>query len=271
MPSSAKKPVVKKATSAKKTPVTKKTVTSQATKMTAKPVVKTTTSKLAAALSQAKNSGITSIPAVTDKAESRAWLKSATMNKVLIVAWILVILGALYYFKGQFVVATVNGQPIFRSALIKQLEAQSGKEVLDNLILETLVRQEASAKKITVSDEELEGEIKQIQERLAAQKQDLDQLLSLQGMTRATLKDQIKLQLLVEKLVDKTKAQVTDEEIKKYLADNKTFLPKDAKPEELAVQVRSQLEQQKMTALTQDWLKSLQTKATVNHWFFVTK
>ncbi len=258
-------PTAKK--TAKKVTKTQKSATKKPTVKAAKishSTAKTKTvpvSKLAAALQQAKTTGITPSTVVVSG-------RSAMTNKLLIAAWILVIAGALYYFRGQFIVATVNGQPIFRSALIKELEAQSGPQVLDNMILETLVRQEAANRKITITDQEITDETKKLETKLAAQKQNLDQLLAVQGMTRDMLKEQLKLQLMVEKMIDKSSVTVTDAEVKKYLDDNKAFLPKNVKPEELAPQVRLQLEQQKTTAKTQEFFKNLQTKAKVNHWLF---
>ena len=222
------------------------------------------TSKLAAALNQARTTGM--MP--TNSGVNRPWLKSTKLTNWLIAVWIVVIAGALYYFRGQFIVATVNGQPIFRSTLIHELERQAGPQTLDNIVLETLVRQEAANKKVTVTDDEVNAELKKIEDQLGQQNQNLDQLLSLQGMTRASLKDQVKLQLLVEKLVGKDGTEVTDDEVKKYIQDNKALLPKDSKPDELMASVRSQLEQQKLSAKTQDWLKALQAKAKVEQWLF---
>jgi hypothetical protein len=257
----------------KKSAVAKKVAPSaKPTSKAVSPVKTTKVSPLAQALTKSQDSTVKSTqkPSQTPGVAKPA-MKSAVVTNLLIVLWILVLALALWYFKGQFIVATVNGQPIFRSTLIRELERQSGPQTLDNIVLETLVRQEAAAKKVTVTDAELDAEVKKLEDQMAAQKQNLDQLLSLQGMTRASLKDQMRLQLLVEKLVGKEGVTVTDDEVKKYIADNKAFLPKDAKPEELAATVRKQLEQQKTTAHTQEWLKSLQAKAKINNWLFKTK
>lgn len=255
-------PRTKKSTVAKKAATPAKSVTK-----TVKPAPATKVSPLAQALTKTQGSPVNAAQPVMTK----SWMKSAKFTNLLIALWIIVLAVALWYFKGQFVVATVNGQPIFRSTLIRELERQAGPQTLDNIVLETLVRQEAAAKKVTVSEDELNAEVKKLEDQMAAQKQNLDQLLSLQGMTRASLKDQMRLQLLVDKLVGQEGVKVSDDEVKKYIADNKAFLPKDAKPEELAATVRKQLEQQKTTAQTQEWLKALQAKAKINHWLFKTK
>ena len=263
--------VVKKTKTVAQLKTAKKTAMKPAPKAAAKVSSKVTSktapiSKLAAALQQAKASKPMNAAASSTTASDRSKLT----NKLLVAAWILVIAGALYYFKGQFIVATVNGQPIFRSTLIKELEAQSGPQILDNLVLETLVRQEAAARKITVSDQEIADETKKLEAKLASQQQNLDQLLAVQGMSRAMLNEQLRLQLLVEKMVDRKNITVSDDEVKKYFEDNKAFLPKNVKQEELTGEVKTQLQQQKATAKTQEFFKTLQTKAKVNHWLFKT-
>lgn len=185
----------------------------------------------------------------------------------LIGAWVVILAVALYYFRGQFVVATVNGQPIFRSALIRELEKQSGRQVLDNLILKTVIMQEANKQKVVVTPEEVDAEITKLEETFKNRGQDIDSALAVQGMTRADLKEQMMLQKLVEKMVN-DEVTVTDEEVQKYMDENKAFLPKDAKPDELKAEVKRQLEQQKSTAKIQEWVGKLKDGAKVNHWLF---
>src|SRR3989344_3487745 len=54
---------------------------------------------------------------------------------------ILVAIGLAYYFKGFFVAALVNGQPILRWSVITEVEKQGGQEVLDRKITEALIFQ----------------------------------------------------------------------------------------------------------------------------------
>lgn len=185
----------------------------------------------------------------------------------LVAAWVLVLLLALYYFRGQFVVAMVNGQPIFRSALVRELERQSGQQVLDTLILKTVIMQEAAKQKVSVMPNEVDDEIAKLEETFKNRGQDLESALAVQGMTRADLKEQMMLQKLVEKMVDQT-VEVSDDEVKKYMDENKAFLPKDAKPDELKAEIKSQLEQQKKTAKVQEWVTKLKDEAKVEHWLF---
>ena len=186
-------------------------------------------------------------------------------KKSLIIILAVIILGAfLYNFRGQFIAATVNGKPVWRFTLLKELEKQAGKQTLDSLITRTLILQEANKQKVTVGVDELNQEIKKIEENLSGQGQDLDYLLSAQGMTRDQLKEQIRIQKLVEKMAGQN-IEVADEEVDKYLEQNKSLITKDSNVEEVKAGIREQLRQQKLTEQVQSWLKSLRDGASINY------
>jgi foldase protein PrsA len=177
---------------------------------------------------------------------------------------ILLLLVSLFYFKNQFVAALVNGQPIWRLTLIRELEKQAGKQALDSLITRTLILQEAKKQKITVSKEEVDQEIKEIEDNLTQQGQDFARLLEVQGMTRNDLAEQIKIQKLIEKLVGKD-IEVSDKEVDEYISQNKDLIPKDSEPEETKASVKEQLRQQKLSDKVTEWLDSLQQNAKINY------
>lgn len=175
--------------------------------------------------------------------------------------------GVLYYFKDQVIVATVNGQPILRFTLIKELEKQSGEEILNVLVTQALIWQEAEKQGVTVSNEEVDQEVKQIEEELAAQGQDLNQVLSLQGMTRDELKEQVSIQKVAEKIVKKNtkEVEVTDEEVENYFVENKDSFSEDADEEETKKNIRQQLEQQKLNQAIGLWVESLRDSADITY------
>lgn len=175
---------------------------------------------------------------------------------------ILLLAVGVYFFRSLFIVATVNGQPIWRLTLIRELEKQSGKEALDTLISETLVLQEAKKQNAAVSGEEIDQEIKKLEENFSKQGQDLNQLLSTQGISREELMEEVRFQKIVEKIVGKD-INVTDQEVSNYLKQNENLLPKDSNTEELKSTVKRQLEQQKMNEKIQSWIESLQDSAKI--------
>ncbi|MGB9706823.1 MAG: SurA N-terminal domain-containing protein [Microgenomates group bacterium] len=121
-----------------------------------------------------------------------------------LVVFILVTSG--YLLKNELVVATVNGQPISRFTLIRELEKNSGKQALESLIGKTLILQEAKRQNVSVGQQEIDQEMKKLEENFKSQGQDLEQLLAFQGMTKASLEEQIRLQKTAEKLADSTES-----------------------------------------------------------------
>src|SRR5436305_244591 len=57
----------------------------------------------------------------------------------------IVVLGAIliYFSKGMFIVATVNGEPISKAQFAQEVEKQAGKQVLNSLVTNVLIKQEA--------------------------------------------------------------------------------------------------------------------------------
>jgi len=185
-------------------------------------------------------------------------------NLIIFLITVGVVGGGLYGFKDQFIVATVNGHSISRLELIKELEKQYGKGTLEGIVTETLILQEAEKQGVSISDEEINQEIQKIEEDIAAQGQDLSQVLGLQGMTMEELKEQIGLQKMVEEIVKKD-IEVTAEEVETYFEENKDSFPEDADIEELRGSIKTQLEQQKLTEGINSWIQNLRDTANLNY------
>lgn len=202
----------------------------------------------------------------TRKKKTLVSIFSKISKKYLIIVFLVIVLGGLaYYFKNLIIVASVNGQLISRFALIRELEQQSGEKTLDVLITKNLILQEAKKQKVTVSDEEVNQEIKKIEESFSQKGQNLDQVLTSQGMTRHDFTEQIKFQKIIEKLVGKDVA-VTDQEVNDYLEKNKDYIiAKDTDPEQVKAGIRKNLEQQKMNEKIQEWLKELRENSKINY------
>lgn len=181
---------------------------------------------------------------------------STKRKQVITGAVIVLVLVLLYFGRGLLVAATVNGRPITRLAMVSELEKQDGKQVLQSLVTKELIKQEASKNKITVSKDEINTEISKVEETIKKQGQTLDQALTVQGWTRADLEDQIRTQLLVEKLLA-DKVSVTDKEVDDYIKENKSTETKDA--------VKSLLKQQKLMTAYQTWIQDLLSKAKINY------
>jgi len=174
-----------------------------------------------------------------------------------------VILLILYIFKSLFVAAIVNGQPISRISIVKNLEKRGGQAALDTLINEALIFQEAKRENVSVTDEEVEEVISKIEAGLENQG-GLDQALVLEGMTREELVKQIQMQKLVEKMLT-NRIIVTEADVSEYINTNSEILPEGASAEEINETVKNQLQQQKLSSEIQIWLADLRQKAKINY------
>ena len=178
-----------------------------------------------------------------------------------------VVLGLLvYFFRSVFVAAWVNGSPISRIAIIKQLESQAGKQTLDSLIDKTLILQEAKKSGVTISSQTLSDEVKKIEESLKAQGLELDSALKQRGQTRSDLNEQIRIQKIIEIILGKN-ITVTEEELKTYFDSNKEAFAQGAKFEEVKAQIGEQVIQSKLFSEYQKWIVDLRNKAKV--YYFV--
>ena len=164
---------------------------------------------------------------------------------------------ALYLFKGTFIAADVNGEKITRFAVIKELEKQSGKQTLESMVTKSLIIQEAKKRGINIMPTDIDKEIAKIAKNIEGQGSTLDQALALQGMTRNQLREEIKVQLMMQALVSQ-KTNVTDKEIAEFLETNKEQLPEGMNEDQLKKLAKEQLVQQKVSTEAQNVISELQ-------------
>ncbi len=199
----------------------------------------------------------------TQDIEEEVFQMPKVSKKAFLLALLLILLGvSAFYFKSVFVAATVNGKPISRYELVKRLEQQSGKQMLEGLVTESLLMQEAKKQNIKVTKEDVAKEIKNIEETLSKQGVKLETALTTQNLTRESLEKNVTLQLTAKKLVEKD-VKITDKDIADYIAKNKDSLPKNLKPAELNTQVKDFLTEQKIGELIQTKLEMLKKDAKI--------
>lgn len=186
-----------------------------------------------------------------------------SVKAAVIIAAIIVLAALAFAYKGLFVAATVGSSPISRLAVIQKLEKSLGKSVLDSLVVEKLIQQEAKAKKIVVSGDEINEEIKKIEEQMTQQGFTLKDELSAQGMTMNDFKKQILLQKQVEKLLT-DKIKVTDEEAAQYIKDNSIPMPKGQEATTTS-QIKDDLQNQKLSLESSALIKDLRAKAKIRY------
>ncbi|MDO8521466.1 MAG: SurA N-terminal domain-containing protein [bacterium] len=198
---------------------------------------------------------------VTHHKPEQVTLRLSKRTIYIIVAVILVaVLG--YFGKGFFVVASVDGRLISRLAVVRELEAVSGKQALDSLVIQKLISAEAKKNGVSVTDEEVKAEVAKIALQMQTQGGGtLEAALAAQGMTLETLEKQLRTQKLLEKLVVGTQ-EVTPEEIAQFIKANNVVVPEgqEAQYDELA---KNQLVQQKLNAAKTTYVNDLKAKAKI--------
>lgn len=202
-------------------------------------------------------------PQTPEKAKTPKMIKINAKTAVIIGAVIAVFV-VLFLAKGLFVAASVDGSPISRLSVVQELEKRGGKSTLDALITEKLIRNEAKKQNVIVTDAELAEEMKKIEAQVAAQGGTLAEALAEQGMTESSLKEQVRVQQLMQKLLADS-IVVSDEEVQKYITDNKIVIPKgeETKTKE---QITGQLKDQKLQQEAQVFITNLRNDAKIKYY-----
>lgn len=181
-----------------------------------------------------------------------------------IILLLLLIAAGVYYFKNYYAVAYVNGTPITRMELNKEMSKRYGKQTIDVLVNRVIIEQEARKRNIKVSDKEVNDEISKIEKSVNAQGQKLDSLLAMQGMDRESFKSQMKLQKMVDKLIGDS-VKVSDKEIDDYMTENKIVSEEGDNGAKVKANVKDQLKQQKMNEEFQKWLVEMKKKIKISY------
>lgn len=120
---------------------------------------------------------------------------------------------------GNETVAKVNDVKITKDTLYNELVEAGGKQTVNSMITEELIKQELAKQSITVTDAEVNEEVDALKASFPSEDQ-FNMALQQSGMTLEDLKGQTKTQVELKKLMG-DKIKVTDEEIKTIYDQNK--------------------------------------------------
>lgn len=175
---------------------------------------------------------------------------------------VVILIGAFAFLKKNwFVAAIVNGQPITTVEFYQNLKDQNGKEVLEQIIRNKVIMQEANKKGINVDNSEINKKLAEIEKQVGGKDQ-LKAALEARNITDKAFKDQIKIQIIVEKLLSKDTA-VSDKEIDDYITNNPSdpnvALEKGPDREE----IKKQLSSQKLNDKFETWYLKLEKNSNI--------
>lgn len=201
------------------------------------------------------------------KAEKQQEMKLPISRKYLLpVLAIIVLMGiGAFLLSKWMVVANVNGESISRAEYTQELEKTAGKQVLEGLTTKKIIEQEAKKKNVSVSSQEIDTEIKKLDDQLKSQGQSLDQILSFQGLNREGLREQIMIQKTVEKLVG-SDVKVSTQEVDTYIEQNSELAGENTDLDELKKKAEEQLKQQKIDTKIQELIQNLRKNAKIEYY-----
>jgi hypothetical protein len=178
---------------------------------------------------------------------------------------LLIAIGVFFLFwfnKGLFLAGNINGRILTSLQFYNDLKKASGQTVFNSIVRETLIKQEAARLGVSASKEDIDKKIQEIEKRLGG-KENLDTALAQNQATVEDLREQFTIQVLVEKILG-DQLKVTDEEINKYIADNKeaTATAKLSKDE-----IIQAVKTEKLNEKFGPWYQELESKAKIIPYF----
>lgn len=200
----------------------------------------------------------TSYSTFSQEVTSKPWW----MRRSTLIIGLVIILIALFLYRnrGFFIAATVNGQPISRNTFDQKLRQRYGASMLDGLIGETIITQEAAKKGITINQQQIDEEIQKTKASLPAG-MNFEEALSFQGLSPEDFKSQIRIRLIVDQLL-KEQATISATEVDTFITQNKKSLTATTEAE-MKKEAEQIVRGQKIQELFQTWYQDLRKKATI--------
>lgn len=146
---------------------------------------------------------------------------------IALAAIVVVLSIVLYTTKDKTNIAlSVNGEIITKDELLNEMIRQSGPGVMDDLIVQLLIGQEAEAKGIILTDEDVEAEISRAIQNLGGDDA-FQQALTMSGMDKDSFRKATRTRLLIERILGPD-VKITDAEMRDYFEKHKDELGKPA-------------------------------------------
>jgi len=192
----------------------------------------------------------------------KSWQKSPSLYTLGTTIMVVIIaLGLLFWFqRSLFLAGNINGRLITTPQFYSKLAKSGGEEVFQSIVQDTLIKQEAAKKGVSVSEKEIKAKLKELEDRLGGPEA-LKSALAQNNTTITDLREQIVTQVLAEKLLA-DKIKVTEAEVQKYIKENKQAAVGLTKE-----QVKQTLRSQKLSQEFGIWFEEVKKKANIQTYF----
>ena len=186
--------------------------------------------------------------------------KIITRKYLYAVVIVLAVIGLLFTASRFWVIAWVDNKPVTKFELYSVLESRDAGKTSEELIVNALVKSEGSKQRQSVGDADIAAEIKKIEDNQGGAEQ-LDQILSIRGLTREDFIKLVSQQLLIQKLFGK-EVNITEEDVDKYIETEKASLdpkvlasPESSEAARMREGIKEQLKWDKVNEGYNNWLQ----------------
>lgn len=187
----------------------------------------------------------------------RSFFTSRNLTYLLV---LLALAALVYYKKGWFIAATVNGRPITSLELQQRLNDNYRKQGLEDLINEHIVLDEATKNHVIPSSAEVSTRYGELEQRYGGPEQ-FTKFLESQGQTTSYVKHLLSVNLALENLYSK-EASASAKEVDEYLRVNKGKLQATDSGGQRK-EAQQAIREQKLFRLIQEKFQELKDKASV--------
>lgn len=166
--------------------------------------------------------------------------------------------------KSDPVLAKAGDTEITQYELYNEMKGLYGKQIMNELVAQSLIIQEAKQQNITVSKEEIDKELAAMQQQIGSEEAFLDYLNSM-GMDKVKLTEKMQVLMTRDKLLDQA-FPITDEQIQAYYDQNKDQMGSPAPAlEQVKDQIKMILTDSSRAENYDKWWTELQEKHHVKY------
>ena len=193
-------------------------------------------------------------------------------NKMWMIASIVLLAALIYaliqppFGQSSETVASVNGVEISKDMLYDEMIKTGGAPLLDNMITEELLNQQAEEQGIKVTDTDVDDEITMYKKNFPTD-EEWNATLVQRGTTEEKLRVELVKEIQLRKLLE-PQTPVTEEEINTFYTENLEAMSTEEKVptlDEMKEEIRYQLVYQKLSEVFPTWIEEIKAKAKIEN------